>query len=106
VSDTFNYITFKKNEKNLSTENTNYLNGIIERLNPYKNKSDYLIIIYIHYNSKEEPKFIYNRFEVIMNYFKKFGYDREQFVLKINKANKYDLTSSYSFDIIKRCLNK
>ncbi|MDH1883236.1 hypothetical protein [Empedobacter sp. GD03797] len=101
-----NNILFLKNEVNLSNQNTILLDGIIERLNLYKGKSDYLIIIYIFYNPKEKPKYIYNRLETILNHFKTFGYNREQFVLKINKANKFYSTSSYSFNIIKICTDK
>ena len=60
-----NNILFLKNEVNLSNQNTILLDGIIERLNLYKGKSDYLIIIYIFYNPKEKPKYIYNRLETM-----------------------------------------
>ena len=101
-----NNILFLKNEVDLSNDNSILLDGIIERLNLYKDKSDYLIMIYIFYNSKEKPKYIYNRLEAILNHFKTLGYNREQFVLKINKANKFYSTSSYSFNIIKICTDK
>ena len=65
VSDTFSYITFSKNEKELNSENKLILDQIISSFEPYKSDLNNYILIKINFNSRENSKYIYiNRVEI------------------------------------------
>lgn len=103
VSDTFSYITFSKNEKELNSENKLILDQIISSFEPYKSDLNNYILIKINFNSRENSKYIYSRLNYIFLYFENHGYNRNQFIIKMQKMNKYEKISAYSFTRYKRC---